>query len=267
MIKLINIKLLDNVFKIYFKAKKNLDIENYFFHSKRKGKNTVNFFIIQRRKKYLFYSPNRFIFLVGDKEIKKIEDLISIGKSLINFFLIKKRIIFVHASAIKVKNNGYLFVGPSGSGKTTLLKKINKLKEVEILSDDTAVIYIKKKKIFLISSPFDRKKNIKISQNKQVKVSKIFFLNKSKKNMIREIAFNKAVKKLYQNLIIYEYLKKIKDIYGLKNYGLKNQIKFPNEIFKILDFFKKKEFYQLFLRKDANLNDLKKILTLSRKSL
>lgn len=262
MIKIITIKLLTHIFKIHYKTKKKLDIEDYFFSSKNKDKATFRFFIIQRRKGYLFYSRNRFIFFVGEKEIKKREDLIFIVKSLINLFLIKKMIIFVHASAIKVKNNGYLFVGPSGVGKTTLLKKINKLKEGEILSDDTAVIYIKKKKVFLISSPFDRKKNIKIIRDKQVEVSKIFFLNKSKENRIKEINFNKAIKKIYQNLIIYAYFKKIKDIYGLKN-----QIKFKNEVLKILDFFKKKEFYQLLLRRDTNLNDLKKFLTLSRKSL
>lgn len=262
MIKLINIKILDNIFRLYLKTKKNLDIENYLLNSEEKGKKISDFFINQTQKGYFFYNPKKFAFLVNKKKIKKTEDLIFIIKSLINFFLIKEKIIFIHGSSVKIKNNGYLFIGPSGIGKTTLLKKLSKWREVEILSDDTAVIYIKNKKVFITSSPFDKKKNIKIVYKKKVEISKIFLLNKSEKNFIKEIPFNKKTIKLYQNLIIYEYLKKTKDIYGLKN-----QIKLQKEIFTLLEFIKKKQFYQLFLRKDINLNDLKKFLTLSRKSL
>lgn len=262
MIKLINIKILDNVFILYFISKKNLYIDRFIFNSKEKGKNIFKFFINLSKRGYFFYSPKKFAFLINEKKVKKIEDLIFVIKSLINLFLIKEKIIFIHASSIKIKNKSYLFIGPSGIGKTTLLRKLSKWREVKVLSDDTAVVHIKNKKAFITSSPFDKKKNIKIVHDKQIELSKIFLLNKSEKNIIKKIPLNKRVIKLYQNLIVYEYLKKTKDIYRLKD-----QIKLQKKIFTLLEFIKKKQFYQLSLRKDINLNDLKKFLILPRNSI
>ncbi len=48
--------------------------------------------------------------------------------------------VILHASGVKVGNEGYAFIGPSGAGKSTLARSLAALQDVKILGEDQVVL-------------------------------------------------------------------------------------------------------------------------------
>lgn len=95
------------------------------------------------------------------------------------FILLKNNSGFgIHASAARVGNAAYLFLGKSGAGKSTTVELLKY--KYNTISDDITFLRRRGKDYYVFQAPFvERSWWIKKNQ-KLTKVSKVFFLNKSK---------------------------------------------------------------------------------------
>lgn len=62
--------------------------------------------------------------------------------------------LLVHASCIKVGEDGIIFTGPSGIGKTTQARLWEQYQNAEIMNGDKAILEVKKKEIRVWGSPW-----------------------------------------------------------------------------------------------------------------
>jgi len=92
----------------------------------------------------------------------------------------------LHAAALKFKGKGYLFIGESEAGKTTVSRIVLKnLKTAKIVSDDQILIGFEKNGFYAYRLPY-RNKFIAINRTiNRIKINRIFFLNKAKKNRLK----------------------------------------------------------------------------------
>ncbi len=119
-------------------------------------------------------------------------------ENIIYFLLSQNRGLVIHSSAIKYKDNGYLFVGKSGSGKSTVVKLLSH--KFTPLTDDTTIIRRVKNQVFIYQHPFIEK-NYYPKTNGKVKLKRVYFLKKSNTNKIdklknKEQIFNKLIRQL-----------------------------------------------------------------------
>jgi len=120
---------------------------------------------------------------------------------LIQYFLLDKQILLIHASSTIYKGKAYLFSGQSGAGKSTLISNFPKK---NVLSDDITIIRKINGTFYVYSSPFDYKKFPFISQRK-VPLAGIFFLQKALKTKIQALNFLEALNLLFYNTNLIYY--------------------------------------------------------------
>lgn len=143
-------------------------------------------------KPYTIYNENNFYLEVEDicKFLIKGDDKLYIQKnkksewkdvtafffdSILSILLIKHDIFLFHASALKIKNKGYLFCAPSGVGKSTLALHFMQNSKARIIEDDKVLLrFNEKKNKFEIRNHFPfmelwRPQAKKISSEKKVK--------------------------------------------------------------------------------------------------
>lgn len=109
--------------------------------------------------------------------------------------LVKFKGCLLHASAVVVEDEAYLFSAPCGTGKSThtsLWMKYLANKNPYILNDDKPAIRIVKDEIYAYGTPFSGKYDM--SENKRVKLKGICFLNQAKVNSIRKLDSDEAIK-------------------------------------------------------------------------
>lgn len=100
----------------------------------------------------------------------------------------------LHASAIVIDNEAYLFSAEEGVGKSThtgLWLKYFKNKNPYILNADKPAIRVFGKEIYVYGTPFTG--SVNISENKKVKLKAITFLEQAKTNKIRRLDKNEAI--------------------------------------------------------------------------
>lgn len=95
-----------------------------------------------------------------------------------SLFIIDQGGVLLHASSMMKNNQGYVFFGHQGAGKSTIIK----LLDGKVLSDDTAILFSSKNKVFIFTSPFDPK--IRGVRNLKAELKSLFLLDKSKMNRI-----------------------------------------------------------------------------------
>lgn len=100
----------------------------------------------------------------------------------------------VHAAGAIHHGNGYVFAGPSGAGKSTISMLLSNFEEFTLLSDDRIVIRQTDGKFSMYGTPWPGDAGIAV--NSKVPLRKIFFLEKGKKNMLRELTPQEAFAKI-----------------------------------------------------------------------
>lgn len=103
---------------------------------------------------------------------------------LICEYLAKKSILLIHASAVSVDGQAYLFAAPSGTGKTThvkLWKAVFKERAV-VINDDKPLVYVSKNQILVYGTPWSGKE--RLDTNICCPLQAICFLSRGQQNRI-----------------------------------------------------------------------------------
>jgi len=129
-------------------------------------------------------------------------------------FLYDTQTIFLHASSIIKNKKGYIFCGEKRAGKSTITKLSN---NSTILNDETAIIQKRNNKFFIYGNPlggqyFKFKKILK-PNNKFVKLNRIFFIKKAKKNNIKEIPRINIITELTKEEMYFKFVTRDKKQY------------------------------------------------------
>ena len=177
-----------------------------------------------RAKKYEIQNEENcdFKIYVSNEDIKKETDLnLETTKELAEYSIIGATFYrellnyngcLLHASAVVVDNEAYLFSAPCGTGKSThtsLWLKYLSDKNPYILNDDKPALRIIDDEIWAYGTPFSGKHDI--HENKKVKLKGICFLEQSKINFIRKVENKEAIK-----LFLEQTLRKINEDEMLK---------------------------------------------------
>lgn len=168
------------------------DIPDIKLIVKTTDKHTFNFDLNQKKDFGFLYFPDSYLI-----NTKKLLALVPIA---VAFFLIKRGIILLHASAFIRNKQAFVFCGPSGVGKSTVINLAN---DHIPLSDDVTIIRKAKKGYDVYPSPFDKNKCREISFTK-ARLAKIFLLNKGNTDKIKNLSFFNKIKFLMkENLLRY----------------------------------------------------------------
>lgn len=99
---------------------------------------------------------------------------------------------FLHASAVVLDGEAYLFSAPSGTGKSTHTALwLKRFEGSYILNDDKPVIFPKNEGITVWGTPFAGKTDLHI--NREVHLRGICFLKQGNENIINRITDEKAI--------------------------------------------------------------------------
>lgn len=99
--------------------------------------------------------------------------------------------LLVHASTVKYKGKGYLFLGKSGTGKSTHSRLwIENISGTELLNDDNPIIRIVDGKVYVYGSPWSGKTNC--YRNRRIPVGGIVRLQQAPFNRISPLSGIKA---------------------------------------------------------------------------
>jgi hypothetical protein len=97
----------------------------------------------------------------------------------------------VHSSALCCKGKGYMFSGPSGAGKSTIARNLL-LPPWQLFSDDLNIVLPGPRKTFRVySTPFAQLNTLPNCVNGSANLQSIFFLEKSSRNRMENLAFKK----------------------------------------------------------------------------
>jgi hypothetical protein len=172
-----------------------------------------------------------------------------IGPVLFSYLLSINQGIFIHASAVKFKNKGFLFCGRSGAGKSTLAKLWQREEGVTILNEDRIILRKLKEKYYIYSCPWYTRP--KFISNEKVPLEAIFFIRHGKKNEIKGLNQRKS----FLSLLTHAYL----PIWS-KN-GIDFNIALLKDVVKRIDCFELK-----FLPNKSALETIKVAITSSKHS-
>ena len=117
---------------------------------------------------------------------------------LLQYLLLEKNVLLMHASSSVHNGRGFLFPGPSGTGKSTMISNFRKK---DVLSDDIAIIKKIKNEYYLYNSPFDYGKYENKNQ-RMIKLTNIFFLEKSGYNKMHPFGPLETLDRMFHNTIL-----------------------------------------------------------------
>jgi len=188
-------------------------------------------------------SGHQFVVIFEKKSKKLMDTYYQIGfiqfqfilREVINDLLSENDGYILHASAVSLNNQAYIFLGKPSAGKSTIMKLASKI--YKPLADDS--VYIRKinNDFYLFQTPMIEKEMIRNKSNKRFFIKKIFFLKKGKNFLLEAIDIKKKIIQLF-----------FRQIQTNKNL-LKKQ--FP----KLVDFVNKKNtFYILTFSKKSKIN-------------
>ncbi len=119
---------------------------------------------------------------------------------LLMLFLSQRKGGLVHASAIDVDGQGYLFPGISGTGKSTLARQFIQTGAGRILNDDRVVVRKMDNQYHVFGTPWTGESGIAINAN--VPLEGIFFITHGAINQIKKISPQNALSRLVSTVLI-----------------------------------------------------------------
>lgn len=167
----------------------------------------------KRAEKYLYQGNKKvnFKITVDDKFIQKEKEVSQISSELAEYLLLGtlfyKGLLnhngcLLHASAVVIDNEAYLFSADSGIGKSThtsLWLKYLSEKKPFILNDDKPAIRIMEDGIYAYGTPFSGKHDMNV--NTRAKLKGICFLERSNKNAIKRIEPKEALPLFFKQTV------------------------------------------------------------------
>lgn len=124
----------------------------------------------------------------------------SVLSKQVTTFLFSKNIIRVHCSAIKYKNNAYLFLAPSGTGKSTHSRLWVKNANASYINDDQP--FINMDTLIVYGSPWAGKH--KFYSNDCAKLNACVFLKQSQNNELVNLLPKQSISLLYKQITQYD---------------------------------------------------------------
>lgn len=147
--------------------------------------------------------------ITDDQIIKALEKYPSLSKENAEYLLsgnvfytvlIAFKGMMLHASAVMLDNEAYLFSAPSGTGKSTHTSLwLKEFKNARILNDDKPAIKIENGIPFVYGTPWSGKTNLNI--NTKVPLKGICFLSRGEKNEIRRASIDEAISNLLDQTV------------------------------------------------------------------
>lgn len=117
---------------------------------------------------------------------------LAILRKLVEYIVQKKSGLLLHASAIKVGDDAYLFTAKSGTGKSTHAQNYKKAfgEKAVILNDDKPIIRLIDGEFYVFGSPWSGKANL--NANDSAKIKGICKLERGETNSIERLPIDKA---------------------------------------------------------------------------
>ena len=134
----------------------------------------------------------------------RVQSFDSFLRVLCSWLLINNNGFILHAAAILKNGKGYVFPGKSGAGKSTISKMFQRTEKGRkgegnnlLLTDELIPVRIEKDKIKIYGSPFwGEMKNKGKRIPGGIKLEKLFFLKKSKTNVVSKIGKGEFYKRI-----------------------------------------------------------------------
>lgn len=195
----INLQIAGLQLQLYTNSVAEMEFLMLKFHdfiTKRSINHVAQIFICNHKKKPTT-RKNNFILSIAsiEQDFKFFNDEL---RKIVSHLLLKNNGLLLHASSVAVNNRGFIFIGDEGMGKSTIRKILN---TYQSLGDDSALIRVIKKKVYLFGSPFYQTTN-RPYPNRKVLIKGIFNLNQSKINRIELLTRENFFKRLISNSFI-----------------------------------------------------------------
>jgi len=239
----------DDELRKYFKKR-------FFIHD-RSPKSKIRIVIKRETTRYIMISsPLKVMAEFPLTTIK--EGINSVLTAFLEFNLIDRGIILLHASGFERKGSAFLFPGRSGSGKTTVLTNAPTANRI---ADDVAVIRKVRGNHLVYYSTLDFGRIKRKPTNKPALLKKIFILKKSKKIETKPVSFRDFFSMILNN----DYL----GMAGLLNQRSKKEDKITIDNFReykrlinkhnrnLINLYSSVKIKKLFFPKKFNWLDIK----------
>lgn len=125
-----------------------------------------------------------------------------------------------HGACISYKDKGIIFTAPSGTGKTTHIKLWKKYlgDDVDIVNGDKPIIKLFNNCIKVYGTPYSGKE--KWNKNRNVQLHAVCVIRRDKKNNIRKLRAEEAMRYLYNQI----YFSKVNKDSGILSLTLFNEL-------------------------------------------
>lgn len=235
----INFQIAEVFCRLIISDKKLFDYfrDNYWLINKNEKNNKIKIQIKIKKdiKSYqIKIEPEKLLIKVNIKKNLLFKDIEWIVRTMIQYNLLKYKIIFIHSSAFFYKDKAYAFLGSSGKGKSTIIKNFPKN---NLLGDDILILKKEKESFFAYQSPFE-KKRVDKKIKKRIKIRKMFLLEQGKELVEKKI----TVKEVINYFLADNYIPKLP------------KIKLDRYSELIFSLIKKIEIVSLFFPKKFNKN-------------
>ena len=182
------------------------DDDKYCVYYKDSNKKDYHALLVQDDKK-----SDRYICFVMKKEWWRFEYTSQVFEIIgIEYILNRNKIMLLHASHIKWKNQSILFTAPSGTGKSTQADLWEKYEQAEIINGDRAALRKQENHYYAYGLPYAGSSNI-FTNDKGI-IAAIIVLRQDKQNSIIKLNESDAFRYLYSEMTVQYWDKKYQDI-------------------------------------------------------
>lgn len=142
------------------------------------------------------YAPEKYPSWYGEEAVAYVES----GRQFA-VFLMEHGGFYLHASAVELEGQAYLFSGKSGEGKSTHTRLWQQVfgEAARVINDDKPALRRMDGQWFAYGTPWCGKDGI--NQNRRAPLAGICFLKQAKENRIRRLSAQEALQKLLSQTI------------------------------------------------------------------
>lgn len=118
--------------------------------------------------------------------------------------------LLIHASVIRYRENGFVFLGKSGTGKSTHARLwLENMEDAALLNDDNPVIRLENEDVFVYGSPWSGK--TPCYKNERIKLKAIVRLSQASTNRIMKLSRLEAYASLISSCSCMKWVRNMSD--------------------------------------------------------